>query len=163
MRGIRIAAAALLGLVTVSGVEAADELGYKVVSKKATFEDVLDNVKEAIINRGFVIDYVGHFNAMLERTAEATGSITEAGRKSPYQNAQYLQFCPSKLTHEAVSASLFSIANCPIAIFVFEAAYEPGKISVGFRLPVASPSKRVKDVNAKLTSLLTSIASDATK
>jgi hypothetical protein len=160
---LRFAAATVLAILIASGANAADGLGYKVVSKKAVFEDVLDNVKEAIINRGYVIDYVGHFNAMLERTAEATSSVTEAGRKSPYRNAQYLQFCPSKLTHEAVSASLFSIANCPIAIFVFEAAYEPGKISVGFRLPVASPSKRVNDVNAKLTALLTSIAADATK
>ena len=75
MRMLRFVAATVLAILITSGANAADGLGYKVVSKQAAFEDVLDNVKEAIINRGYVIDYVGHFNAMLERTAEATSSF----------------------------------------------------------------------------------------
>ena len=138
-------------------------LGYRVYTKPGKFADVRDDLKEAIINRGFVIDYVGHFNNMLERTADVAGSVSGKGAKSPYANAEYLQFCPSKLTHEAVSATPFSIANCPIAVFVYELAGEPGKVTVGYRLPVATPSKRMQEVNAKLTALLDSIAREATK
>lgn len=160
---LRLMLATLAALLLAGSVEAADDVGYKVLSKSAPFETVRDDLKDAIINRGFVIDYVGQFNAMLERTAEATGSITEKGAKSPYKSAEYMVFCPSKLTHEAVSASPFSIANCPIALFVYETSYEPGKVYVGFRLPVASPSKRVREVNDKLTALLGEIAAEATK
>jgi hypothetical protein len=138
-------------------------IGYRAYSKAGNFEDVRDDLKDAIEKRGFVIDYVGHFNQMLERTADTAASVTAQGVKSPYKNAQYLQFCPSKLTHEEISANPFGIANCPIALFVFELRHEPGKVVVGYRLPVDSPSRLVKSVNEKLTALLHEIASDAVK
>lgn len=163
MSVIRYALACVLGLLLSSPAMASDELGYRVYSKTGKYEDVRDDVKDAIVNRGFVIDYVGHFNQMLERTAEATSSVTPLGAKSPYKNAEYMQFCPSKLTHEAVSATPFAIANCPIVLFVYEVAYEPGKVHVGYRLPAATPSKMLKEVNSRLVALLDGIAKEATK
>jgi hypothetical protein len=160
---LRLAAIALASLFIATSAQAADEFGYRVYTKAGKFEDVRDDVKDAIINRGFVIDYVGYFNTMLERTAEATSSVTPLGAKSPYKNAEYMQFCPAKLTHEAVSATPFAIANCPIAIFVYEVAADPGKINVGYRLPVATPSRVMRQVNDKLMALLDEIASEATK
>ncbi|MDX2159002.1 MAG: hypothetical protein SFW09_21065 [Hyphomicrobiaceae bacterium] len=142
---------------------AAQDVGYRVHTKKGAYATVREDLKDAIINRGFVIDYEGHFNKMLERTAEAAGRATATGTPSPYANAEYLQVCPSKLTHEAVSATPFGIANCPISVFVYELRAEPGKIVVGYRLPVGSPSKRVKEVNKKLVDLLEGIAKEATK
>lgn len=161
VRGLLLSAA--LGLAVISTADAEADAGYKSYVKQAKFDDVLEDLRDAIVKRGFVIDYTGHFNQMLERTAETAGSVTAEGVKSPYTNAQYLQFCPSKLTHEAVSANPFGIANCPIAMFVFELRHEAGKVHVGYRLPVDSPSRLVKDVNAKLTKLLDEIATEATK
>ncbi|MGE3918125.1 MAG: hypothetical protein AB7F78_20710 [Hyphomicrobiaceae bacterium] len=160
---LRLAFVLIASLAVTQVAMAADELGYRVHTKAGKFEDVRDDLKDAIVNRGFVIDYVGHFNAMLERTAEATGSVTPLGAKSPYKQAEYMQFCPSKLTHEAVSATPFAIANCPIAIFVYETGAEPGKIQVGYRLPAATPSKVLRKVNDKLTALLDGIAKEVTK
>jgi hypothetical protein len=161
----RILAAGLVGLLVASGslAMAGDDLGYRVHTKKAKYEDVRDDLKDAIINKGFVIDYVGQFNAMLERTAADTGSVTPLGAKSPYKHAEYVQFCPAKLTHEAVSATPFAIANCPIAVFVYEVAAAPGLIHVGYRLPVATPSKIMRQVDAKLIAVLDEIAKEATK
>lgn len=155
--------AGLLALALIAGPASAADVGYKDYVKAGAYDDVAENMKDAIIKRGYVIDYIGQFNAMLERTAADTGTITAGGNKSPYKNAQYMQFCPSKLTHEAVNASPFAIANCPIAMFVYETNVEPGKVHVGYRLPVASPSKRVNEVNEKLTALLHEIAAEATK
>lgn len=160
----RLLLVAVIGLTAVSGTVSAEvNPGYKGFVKEAKFDDVLEDLREAIVKRGFVIDYVGHFNAMLERTAETAGSVTAQGVKSPYTNAQYLQFCPSKLTHEAVSANPFGIANCPISLFIFELRYEPGKVHVGYRLPLDSPSRMVKEVNGRLTKLLDEIAGEAVK
>ncbi len=164
----RLLLVAALGLAVVSAsgtgpVVAETAAGYKSLVKDGKFDDVLEDLREAILKRGFVIDYVGHFNAMLERTADTAGSVTAQGVKSPYTNAQYLQFCPSKLTHEAVSANPFGIANCPISLFVFELRHEPGKVHVGYRLPLDSPSRMVKDVNGRLTKLLNEIAAEAVK
>ena len=164
----RLLAASIIGLAIatspVAGSARAEvSVGHKSLVKTGKFEDVLDDLRDAILKRGFVIDYVGHFNAMLERTADTAGSVTAKGVKSPYINAQYLQFCPSKLTHEAISADPFGIANCPIALFVFELRHEPGKVHVGYRLPVDSPSKLVKEVNSRLAKLLDEISADAVK
>lgn len=163
MSMIRPLLAALLVLASVGVSSADDQYGFRVYTKAAKFDDVRDDVKEAIEKRGFVIDYVGKFNTMLERTAEAAGSITATGAKSPYKNAEFLQFCPAKLTHEAVSANALAIANCPIAVYVFETGQPAGTITVGFRHPVGSPSKAVKAVNEKLIGLLDDIAREVTK
>jgi hypothetical protein len=134
----------------------ADEMGYRVYTTDGKFEDVRDDLKTAIINKGFVIDHVGLLNAMLERTGEVAGSVT-----SPYKNAEYLQFCPVKLTHEAVTATPLAIANCPISMFVFETGTDPGKIQVGYRLLPATPSPALRDVNARIEALLDSLAKEA--
>ena len=118
----------VLGLASVPPTRASDDLGFRVYTKAGKFADVRDDLQDAIVKRGFVIDYVGHFNQMLERTATAAQSVTKDGSKSPYLEAQYLQFCPSELTHAAISASPFSIANCPVAVFVYELKAEPSKV-----------------------------------
>lgn len=147
----------------IAGAASAETLGYREAVKAAPYEDVADNLKDAILKRGYVIDYVGQLNAMLERTAADTGTVTSGGNKSPYAKAQYMQFCPAKLTHEAVNASPLAIANCPVAIFIYELAYERGKVHVGYRLPVVSASKRVNEVNARLAKELQEITAEATK
>lgn len=159
-RAILVALAASFALAVPAG---ADGPGYRERTKAGSYEEVSENLKDAILKRGYVIDYVGHLNAMLERTAGDTGTITSGGSKSPYANAQYMQFCPAKLTHEAVNASPFAIANCPVAIFVYELAYEKGKVHVGYRLPLESASKRVNEVNARLANELQEITAEATK
>ncbi|MBS0241507.1 MAG: DUF302 domain-containing protein [Proteobacteria bacterium] len=153
--GIAVCAVAL----SVASAQAADLPGYRVRTKAAKFEDVRDDVRDAIVNKGYVIDFSGHFNDMLERTAKDAGT----GAPSPYKNAEYMTFCPAKLTHEAVHVSPFAIANCPITIFVFEAAAEPGKINVGYRLPTAVQSEAMRPVSDKFIALLDAIAAEATK
>ncbi len=122
-----------------------------------------DNLRDAIVNRGLVVDYVGHLNAMLERTSEAAQSVTPKGVKSPYKNAEYMQFCSAKLTHELVSASARNIVNCPYVVFAYELATAPGTVHVGYRPPVGEPSRLTQAVNAKITALLEGIIKDAVK
>lgn len=159
----RLTASLIALTLAFSSPAISDDVGYKSYTKAGKYEDVRDDLKDAIIKRGFVIDYVGHFNSMLERTAEAAGRNVESGKKSPYLNAEYVQFCPSKLTHEAVSANPIAIANCPVAVFVYEVHQEPGVVHVGFRTPVASPSRLSKDINGRIVEMLDGIAKDATK
>lgn len=157
------AIACLMAVLTVVSPAFSSEPGYRTFAKSGAYADVRDDLKDAIIRRGFVIDYVGHFNSMLERTADVAGRRAETGRKSPYLNAEYMQFCPAKLTHEAVAANPLAIANCPVALFVYESNQQPGTIHVGFRTPVASPSRLSSEVNGRFTALLEEIAVEATK
>lgn len=139
----------------------AESMGYAESTKEGAFADVRDDLKNAIVNRGYVVDYVGQFNKMLERTSEVAGSVTETGAKSPYKEAEYLQFCAAKLTHEAISASPLNIVNCPYVVFVYELHSKPGVIHVGYRKPVAGPSKRSRGAIDKIDQLLADIVKEA--
>ncbi len=149
-------------LIVVSPPLANADDGLKELTRTGGYSDVRDDVKNAIINRGFVIDYVGHFNKMLERTSEAVGSVTEAGAKSPYKDAEFMQFCAAKFTHEAISANPQNIVNCPYVIYVYELTAKPGLIHVGYRVPVPGPSKisrkAVSRIDALLNEIITEVA-----
>jgi uncharacterized protein (DUF302 family) len=153
----------LMSSAVLAGSASPTEDDYKTRSTTAAFADVAEDVKDAIVKRGFIVDYVGQINDMLVRTAVDTGTVTGSGKASPFKHAVFIQFCPSKLTHEAVNASPLAIAACPVAIQVFETTAEPGKVVVGYRRPPASPSKLVKAVRTKLEALLEEIATEATR
>lgn len=156
-----VAAAVLLCLVSLNQSWAGAASGYKSYTAQASFEDVFQDVQDEIINRGLVIDFVGHVDSMLERTSAAAGSVTKTGNASPYLNAKYLQFCSAKLSHEAMSANPFNLAVCPYVVFVFETRAQPGEIVVGYRRTTPGPSKRTRAAIAKIEALLEGIAKSA--
>ena len=152
--------AVLFGLTNLAS--AGHHEGYTTYSTKGEFQVVLQDLQDAIIGRGLVIDFTGHVDVMLERTSKTVGSVTEGGIKSPYLAAKYLQFCSAKLTHEAVSANPFNLAICPYVVFAFEARAEPGKIVVGFRRTLPGPSKSSRKAFGKVEALLDGISREAT-
>lgn len=158
MRILGMALAAVLAVMAVGNPAAADAPSLKEKTKQGKFADVRDDLKNAIINRGYVVDYVGQFNSMLERTSEAVG-----GAKSPYSNAEFLQFCAAKLTHEAIAASPQNIVNCPYVVYVYETVAKPGEVHVGYRQPVSGSGDASKAAVAKIETLLGEIVAEAAK
>ncbi len=150
-------------IAPLGSVSAMEKRGYNSAIKEGDFADVLQDVKDAIINRGLVIDYVGHVDTMLERTSETVGSVTEKGVKSPFLAAKYVQFCSAKLTHDAVSANPYNIAVCPYVVFVFEDRAAPGQIVVGYRRPIPGPSRLTRKALNKIEVLLSEIMTEATE
>jgi uncharacterized protein (DUF302 family) len=145
-----------------ASLAAAQPVNNKHATIEAPFEEVFQDLRDAIINRGLQIDYTGHVDKMLERTSQVAGSVTETGAKSPYLSAKYIQFCSAKLTHESVSANPYNLAICPYVVFIFEARAQPGTVIVGYREPAPGPSKRSKDAFAKIDKLLNDIITEAT-
>lgn len=148
-----------LALIFTHSAFAADT-GPKVRSIKTPFEDVHLDLQDAIIGRGLVVDYTGHIDKMLERTAEAAGSITDTGDKTPYLNAKYLQFCSAKLTHEAVSANPQNLSICPYVVYLYETRTSPGIVYLGYRKPAFGPSKASRVIKAKINAFLQSIVDE---
>ena len=149
------------GVCLAGDARADTAAGYQSYITTGKYEDVLLELNNAIVDRGLVIDYTGHLQAMLERTSEAVGSVTPGGRKTPYIEAKYLQFCSAKLTHEVVSANPLNIAICPYVVFIFELKSDPGKIHVGYRRPIAGPSRLTRKAIAKVEALLNEITKQA--
>ncbi len=135
--------------------------GFKAYETKGAFSDVLADLRDAIINRGHVIDYTGHINEMLRRTSKTVGSVTSKGSKSPYLNAQFMHFCSAKLSHEVVSANPQNIAVCPYVLFMYETKANPGTIHVGYRRPITGPSKRSRKAFTKIDALLDAVVKES--
>jgi hypothetical protein len=145
--------------IAASGPAFSSEVGYKALKKKAKFADVEFDLKDAIVNRGLVIDYEGFLGKMLSRTEQAVGG--GSGAKSPYRKAKYFQFCSAKLTHDVVSANPLNISICPYVVFIFELESEPGTIHVGYRRPFAGPSAATRKAVDKVEALLLAIVTEA--
>lgn len=124
-----------------------------------SFEDVVFDLENAIVDEGLVIDYRGYLNAMLERTSETVGAATD-GAKSPYIDATYMHFCSAALTHAAVSADPANVSICPYVVFAYELRSDPGTVVAGYRRPVAGTSpaslKALGDIEALLDKIVMS-------
>ena len=144
----------LAAVATMPAVANGEEDRMKTV--EASFDAVLQDLQDAVVNRGLVIDYVGHVNTMLERTAEASGV-----QQTPYLNARYMQFCSSALTHEAAAADPSNLSMCPYLVFAYEARNAPGKVVVGYRAPDVRGDDASKAAGVKVEALLKEIVDEA--
>jgi uncharacterized protein (DUF302 family) len=145
MRGYGLPAvlAALVGLST-------PVLAEEAVTTRETgapFADVIADLEDAVVNRGYKIDYHGHIGEMLKRTA---GDVGAAGPL--YRDAEFLQFCSAVVSRRAMEADIGNIAFCPYVLFAYEAEAEPGKVVVGFRRLPSGPGR--DDVNALLEEIV---------
>ncbi|MBC7150979.1 MAG: DUF302 domain-containing protein [Rhizobium sp.] len=95
---------------------------------EAPFAEVIADLEDAVVNRGYVVDYHGHIGDMLARTA---GDI--AGAKPLYKAAEILQFCSATVSRKAMEEDIANIAYCPYVLFAYESAEDPGKVTLGFR------------------------------
>lgn len=152
-----ICLAMVFGLIVSVAQVSAQSTGHKMISAKGNFEDVLFELNNAIVNKGLVIDYTGHVDAMLARTS---GSV---GVKSPFKNAKYIQFCSAKLTHAAVNADASNLAVCPYVVYAYETHATAGSIHVGYRRPIGSSSKASKAALANIEKLLDEIVQAVVK
>lgn len=95
---------------------------------EAPFADVIADLEDAVVNRGYVIDYKGHIGEMLKRTAGDVGAA-----KPLYREAEFLQFCSAVVSRKAMEVDIGNIAFCPYVLFAYEEEAEPGKVVLGFR------------------------------
>ncbi len=122
--------ALLTAALVVAGIlsASASEDDVNVVSAKASFSDVKQDLADAIINRGYVIDYTARIGEMLARTGQDVGS----GKKI-FTGAETVQFCSAVLSRKMLEADPANIAFCPYVIFYYERTDQPGTVHVGYR------------------------------
>lgn len=152
---------ALIAALFCSAAFAEDRKDFTVKHKAASYEDVFQDLQDAVIGQGLVIDYIGHTNTMLTRTS-AVASTEQSEHPTPYLNANYLQFCSSAITHEAVQANPYNLATCPFVIFLFETHEKPGRIAVGYRKPEMGITGPTYEIMKKADQLLNDIVAEAT-
>lgn len=94
------------------------------------YQALRDALQEAIEERGLVVTYVAHTQAMLARTA---GVVTRPATQ--FRTAETLLFCQAETTHALLANSTGNIVLCPYAITVYALRGEPGAAHLAFRPP----------------------------
>jgi uncharacterized protein (DUF302 family) len=124
-----IVTSCLVGALSTAAL-AADSHPVVTYSKKAKFEDVRDDLRQAIESKGLVIDLESFVNRMLERTGKDVGSSRKL-----YLDAQAFVFCSAALSRKTMEADAANVSMCPYSIAVYATAQQPDTIHVSYRRP----------------------------
>ena len=150
---IRTLALPLLVALCVTAFGAVAQPVVTYAKAGAKFEDVRDDLKNAIEAKGLVIDYQSYIGRMLERTGKDVGST-----KPLYADAQTLQFCSAQLSRKMMEADPANVVMCPYTIVVYATASKPDQVFVAYRRPMrpgGPPASRaaLKEVDALLVGI----------
>jgi uncharacterized protein (DUF302 family) len=130
-----------LSITGISAIAQSPIDSGNTISIESSFEDVFDELKNAIIAEGLTIEYIGNVDQLLERTARVNISEDTEHVIPVYHYAKYLQFCSSVLTHKAVKADPENLSMCPFLVFIYETRADPGRIVIGYRPPTLGSDK----------------------
>jgi len=119
---------------------------------EANFKDALFDLKEALTNKGLVVDHEARVANMLNRTAKDVGAT-----KTVYKNGMVVEFCSATLSRRAMEADPLNMAFCPYTMFVYETVANPGHVTVGYKILDGATTKESKkaldDVNKIMDSM----------
>lgn len=138
----------LASLVMILPVHAfaADSIYKRTVT--GNFDEIRIDIENAILNRGFVIDFHARVGDMLNRTAPDTGDS-----QMVYTAADSWQFCSAALSRKMVEVNAINIAYCPYIVFAYATVDNPNNIVVGFRRHDSSDpatAEVLKEINTLL-------------
>jgi|MudIll2142460700_1097286.scaffolds.fasta_scaffold25438_4 uncharacterized protein (DUF302 family) len=128
-------------------------------SADARFDTVRDDLHDAIIARGLVIDNTSYVAKMLDRTGKDVGST-----KAIYADGQgqAFSFCSAVLSRKTMEADPHNMVFCPYTLVVYRTAAEPGKVHVAYRRPMLPDGSEAARASLKdVETLLDGIAREA--
>lgn len=120
------------------------------------FEEVRENVVNAIINRGLVINNISRVGEMLERTGRGLGDTQRI-----FHRAEILEFCSAGISRENMKANPHIIVFCPYGIAIYVLPDNPRKVYISYRKPVSGDSPQERSAMQSLEKLMSSIVLEA--
>lgn len=131
---------------------------YVIYETRGKYDDVLEDVRQAIIGRGMVIGAVSHVAEMLDRTSK------DLGNGKPIYGAGEVQlFCSAVLSRKAMESDARNIIFCPYGIAVWSEIDKPGRVFVGYRRADTRASLPTVAVLKDIEKLLDDIVREATR
>jgi uncharacterized protein (DUF302 family) len=99
----------------------------KIFSSTEPFEDVVENIKMAIVERGLLVSGTLHVSDMLNRTAP------DLGYSEVFAKAESVEFCSALISHKMAQAAPENISQCPFTIAVYIKHADPQHVYVAYR------------------------------
>jgi len=103
--------------------------GIVVYPAEGTFDEVIDNVKMAIEERGLLVSGILHASDMLNRTGK------DLGFPPVFKRAESVEFCSALVAHKMTQTAPQNMAVCPFTISVYVRADQPGHTYVAYQQP----------------------------
>ena len=123
-------------ILFISSGVAAEELHS--LKLRADFQIARESVREAIEGAGYVVTAVIPINQMLLRTAGDLGK-----GKSPFSDAETIQFCSARLAWELVMENVSQVALCPLSLSIYSQVGVPGSV-ISWRSPGRQTPARIR-------------------
>jgi uncharacterized protein (DUF302 family) len=102
----------------------------KVYLSEESFEDVVENIKMGIIERGLLVSGTLHVSEMLNRTGP------DLGFSQVFVKAESVEFCSALISHKMSQAAPENITICPFTIAVYVTEADPHVVHVAYRRPL---------------------------
>lgn len=115
-------------LLNAANLRAEQPSNFPLYSSDETFEDVMENVKDAIIGKGLNISNVLHASDMLNRTGPDLGFS-----ENVFSEAQTIEFCSASLSHQLVVIDPSNMVLCPFTISVYKLEKDKDTIHLSYR------------------------------
>ncbi|MCG8029386.1 MAG: hypothetical protein N0E59_18365 [Candidatus Thiodiazotropha taylori] len=124
----------LIGLMLVGpnlslASEVAESDPVRVFTSEESFEDLVENIKMAIVDQGLLVSGTLHVSDMLNRTA------ADLGYSEIFSKAESVEFCSALISHKMAQAAAENIAICPFTIAVYVKKSEPEKVYASYLVP----------------------------
>jgi uncharacterized protein (DUF302 family) len=142
-----------MGCALAGGEPLGKEPSIRIYTSEESFEDVIENIKMAIIDRGMLVSGTLHVSDMLNRTAPDLG-FTEV-----FSQAESVEFCSALISHKMAKLAPENIVICPFTIAAYVRWGHPGQVYVAYRLPILAGDE--DGVTADIIELLDGIVQDA--
>ena len=125
----------------------------RIYTSEEPFEDVVENVRMAVVERGMLVSGTLHVSDMLNRTAP------DLGFSEVFVQAEAVEFCSALISHKMAQAAPQNIVSCPFTIAVYVRADAPGQVHVAYRLPLLAGD--AEEVAAAIVEMLDGIVKDS--
>ncbi|MCP4934659.1 MAG: DUF302 domain-containing protein [bacterium] len=149
--------ATMILLSWFSSYALANDAALKSYSTQGEFEEVIQDVEDAIVNAGLNIDYRGKIGEMLDRTRKDLGGTTKI-----YNGAQFMQFCSARLSRRMMEADPANMGVCPYIVYVYKTTKKPGTVVVGYKRPQGAAGEASQKALNAIDTLLNAIVKEAT-
>lgn len=141
------------GAGLAGGEPSQDQTAVHVFDTDERFEDVVENIKMAIIERGMLVSGTLHVSDMLNRTA------ADLGFSEVFEKAESVEFCSALISHKMAQVTAENIVICPFTIAVYIKQEEPGQVHVAYRHPLLAGE--ADEVTGAILEMLEGIVQDA--
>ena len=117
-------------------------IGYSIIYtvEDEKWEDINEDIKSSIKDKGIVISYTSRAQKMLDRTAKSVGI-----KQTIYANSEIHLFCQASLSHKMIHTNPHIISGCPYSIAVYELKNKKDTIYISYR-KYPEEEKAYKDV-----------------